>query len=109
LELKANIDKYLQWGFMKNPPAAKKYELWAYQYISDYCVGLSISESQTNDFFRSSSPDAMQIGRKVWAYCSKYDVTKTPVNNLLTICRGFRGDANIKDEFPEIANDGFQP
>lgn len=98
LDLRANIAKFLQYGFLNFPDL--RYQLWAYQFITDYCVGLAMSTAQEQDFFISNGPDAEHIARMVLAYCKKHPAVRyTAIKELLSICEAHRGTAVLDADF----------
>ena len=111
-EYKSNIDKLLQYAFLHkcgpDSPPNSRYMFYAYQYISDYAVGLSITEAQLNDFFRAQGEEAKHIARAVFAFFAKNPIKDTPrLQHLIDICKSFRGDNNLTDDFAFNENDGF--
>merc|ERR1711916_231939 len=96
LQIKANIDKYIQYG-LSNGKARQKMMFLAYQWISDYCVGHRFSDNMEENLMGGHG---QKIARAVLAFAAKKSgLRKTVVGELLTMCEQLKGSRIVDEDF----------
>lgn len=94
-DYKFNIDKYLQFGLATDNAMEHRSKLLALQLISDYCVGLRISELQRQNMYRGFNFDV--VANEITSLLAKYDCSGTPLGDLIADARSMSGPADLGD------------
>jgi len=92
-ELKSNIDKYIQFGLATTQEKTQRAKLFAMQLISDYCVGLKISELQRSKMYNGFSFDI--VAGEVELLLSNYNCSGTDLGDLLSDVKSMKGTGNL--------------
>jgi hypothetical protein len=93
LDKKHNIDVYLAFGFRTTQDSVKRARLAAFQIVSDYCLGLEVSELQKDKIYNGFQFEA--IASDIEELLKPYDVSATYLNNLRTLVKSMRGEVNL--------------
>jgi len=90
--LKMNIDKYLQFAFRTS---SKDSTLLSLQLISDYAVGLQISELQRDKMYNGVNFDIVAL--EVSKMLKNYDLNGSLLAKLVNDCKSMKGEENLND------------
>jgi len=106
IELKMNIDKYLQRAFAVADGEQDQAKYLCYQYVSDYLVGNKLSKPQISAFFTTENTFAINTARMIFAFFQKHHTLKdTVLRELWEVASSFRGTKNLDDDFLTSAVD----
>jgi hypothetical protein len=83
LDKKHNIDVYLAFGFRTTQDPVKRARLVAFQIVSDYCLGLEVSELQKDKIYNGFLFEV--VASDIVELLKTYNVSNTYLNNLRTL------------------------
>lgn len=93
-EFKSNIDKYIQFGLTTClNDTSRRATLLAFMLISDYCVGLKISELQRSNMYKGFSFDI--VASEIEKLLGNYNCSGKPLGELISECKSMVGSANL--------------
>jgi hypothetical protein len=93
MELKHNIDCYLQYGFRSTKDEEQRAQLIAIELISDYCVGLEVLPDQKARIYQGTRFDL--VAPQIKTYLKAYDCAGHHLQNLIVLCDAMSGELNL--------------